>query len=74
LDTKNPVEQWFMMKKAASDAIVEVGGSISHHHGVGADHKVWYQKQIDKTSLQGLKSLKKIWDSKNVLNPGKLFD
>jgi alkyldihydroxyacetonephosphate synthase len=73
LDPKNHVAQWQKMKRAATDAIFESGGSISHHHGIGADHKEWYKKTLSKTALNGLLSLKKTWDTKGILNPGKLF-
>ncbi len=43
--TDDPVSQWRAAKAAASDAILEAGGSISHHHGVGRDHRSWYQTE-----------------------------
>ena len=73
LDTKNPIEQWKNIKNAASDAIFEHGGSISHHHGIGVDHKEWYIKIIGENARKGLLQLKKSWDPKGILNPGKLF-
>ncbi|MCB1178674.1 MAG: alkylglycerone-phosphate synthase, partial [Leptospiraceae bacterium] len=74
LDTKDPISQWKSIKEAASNSIIETGGSISHHHGVGFDHKEWYLKQIDPIAKNTLKSIKKTLDAKGILNPGKLFD
>ncbi|MCB1316919.1 MAG: alkylglycerone-phosphate synthase, partial [Leptospiraceae bacterium] len=69
----DPVAQWKRIKKAASDAVLKHGGTISHHHGVGADHKSWFQQQTDKTVLSGLRAAKSVFDPEGVLNPGKLF-
>jgi alkyldihydroxyacetonephosphate synthase len=73
LDLHDPIAQWWNMKKAASDTIFEIGGSISHHHGVGTDHKEWYEKALGQTAKDGLLALKNNWDPKGILNPGKLF-
>jgi alkyldihydroxyacetonephosphate synthase len=73
IDVKNPIEQWKKLKNAASDTIYEVGGSISHHHGIGLDHKEWYLKIIGEEAQKGLLQLKKSWDPKGIFNPGKLF-
>jgi alkyldihydroxyacetonephosphate synthase len=73
IDVKNPIEQWHQIKKAASDTILENGGSISHHHGIGMDHKEWYHKIIGEKAKKGLLQLKKSWDPKGIFNPGKLL-
>ncbi len=73
IDLKNPIEQWKKLKNAASDTIFEEGGSISHHHGIGLDHKEWYLKIIGEEAQKGLLQLKKSWDPKGIFNPGKLF-
>jgi alkyldihydroxyacetonephosphate synthase len=73
IDLDDPIEQWWKMKKAASDAIFEIGGSISHHHGIGKDHKEWYEKTLGQTTKEGLLALKRTWDPKDIFNPGKLF-
>ena len=36
---EEPLEQWLRAKRAASDAIVAQGATISHHHAVGTDHR-----------------------------------
>jgi alkyldihydroxyacetonephosphate synthase len=66
-------ELWWKIKKAASDAISNYGGTISHHHGVGRDHKIWAQKEL-KDSLVFLKGLKISLDPKNIMNPGAVLD
>lgn len=68
------VEQWQEIKKTVTDAIVDSGGSVSHHHSVGLDHQAWYLKQQDPLALAVLQGVKKQLDPKGILNPGKLFD
>jgi alkyldihydroxyacetonephosphate synthase len=68
------VEQWQAIKKTVSDAIVQAGGSISHHHSVGLDHQSYYLEHTDPLGLEILKGIKKQLDPNRILNPGKLFD
>ena len=74
MDPKNPVGQWQKLKKAASDVLVRLGAAISHHHGVGADHVPWYNKQQSPAALGGLRAMKSAVDPGGILNPGKVFD
>ncbi|MGZ5337067.1 MAG: FAD-binding oxidoreductase, partial [Solirubrobacterales bacterium] len=39
------VEQWDEIKAAASEAVIANGGTITHHHAVGRDHRHWYDRQ-----------------------------
>src|SRR5208283_4487974 len=52
----NPVEQWRAAKKAASDAIVAAGGTITHHHAVGADHRSWMRDEVGELGVQVLRA------------------
>jgi alkyldihydroxyacetonephosphate synthase len=67
------VEQWLAVKKAASEAIVANGGTISHHHGVGADHMPWFATEKGEIGMGMLRAVKNCVDPKNIMNPGKLF-
>ncbi len=67
------VEQWQQIKTAASEAILAQGGTISHHHGIGLMHKLWFGKQVDSITLRTLRQLKKELDPEGILNPGKLI-
>ncbi|EPG76004.1 FAD binding domain protein [Leptospira fainei serovar Hurstbridge str. BUT 6] len=73
MDEKKPEEQWIRMKKKVSDAFTAHNAPISHHHGVGIDHKPWYEKALGPVGLEGLNALKKSVDKKEILNPGKVF-
>ncbi|MCR9143503.1 MAG: FAD-binding oxidoreductase [bacterium] len=74
MDTKDPIGQWRKLKKAASDVLVRLGATISHHHGVGADHVPWYHKQNAGAAIGGLQAMKAAVDPAGILNPGKVFD
>lgn len=68
------IEQWEQLKGIVSEAIVEYGGAISHHHGIGKDHQKWYLEQLSDDSRALLGAVKKHLDPKKILNPGKLYD
>ena len=65
-------EQWERVKRAASEAIMEHGGTISHHHGVGYEHAPWMRQEVGDISLEAIRAVKKVMDPAEVLNPGKL--
>ncbi len=69
----NPIEQWRTAKKAASDAIVATGGTITHHHAVGADHRPWMRDEVGELGVQVLRAVKATLDPAGILNPGKLI-
>lgn len=66
-------EQWRKAKVAASDAIVANGGTITHHHAVGADHRHWMPAEIGELGVQVLRAVKQTLDPAGILNPGKLI-
>ena len=49
-------------------------GSISAEHGVGLLKKEYLSYSRSKEEIKAMKSLKKIFDPDNILNPGKIFD
>jgi alkyldihydroxyacetonephosphate synthase len=70
----NPVDQWSTAKAAACDAIVAAGGTITHHHAVGRDHRPWYDRQRPAPFAAALRAAKQELDPSAVLNPGVLID
>jgi alkyldihydroxyacetonephosphate synthase len=70
---EDPQTQWRIAKTAASNAIIDGGGSISHHHGVGSDHLHWYQREIGPLAMQSLAAVKATLDPAGILNPGILI-
>ncbi|MAQ18591.1 MAG: alkylglycerone-phosphate synthase [Sandaracinus sp.] len=73
-DLEDPMGQWRQVKRAASDAIAESGGTISHHHGVGTDHAEWFRPEKGPLAIEMLRAAKERLDPANILNPGKLFE
>ncbi len=67
------LEQWQMVKEAATEAILENGGALSHHHGIGSMHKRWVQRYLGSGGLAFLEHLKGKVDPNNIMNPGKLM-
>ncbi|WP_327327783.1 FAD-binding oxidoreductase [Streptomyces sp. NBC_01210] len=69
----DPVAHWAPVKQAANDAILLAGGTISHHHGVGTDHRDWYAREIGPVGVNILQAVKNEIDPSGVLNPGVLI-
>ncbi len=68
------VAQWDGIKAAVSDAIADAGGTITHHHAVGRDHRPWYDRQRPEPFAAALRAAKAALDPGLVLNPGVLLD
>ena len=68
------VAQWDEIKAAASDAVIAAGGTITHHHAVGRDHRPWYDRQRPDRFADALRGAKAAVDPAGVLNPGVLLD
>ena len=69
----DPVAQWLAAKASASDALIDNGASITHHHAVGRDHKPWLAREIGPVGVGMLRALKAELDPTGVLNPGVLI-
>ncbi|HEY2632271.1 MAG TPA: FAD-binding oxidoreductase [Solirubrobacteraceae bacterium] len=67
------IAQWRAVKAAASAAIVEGGGTITHHHAVGRDHASWMEGEIGGEGVRALRALKGELDPAGIMNPGKLL-
>ncbi len=68
------IEQWRVIKTAASDALIAAGGTITHHHAVGRDHRPWYDRQRPDLFAAALAAAKRALDPSGLLNPGVLLD
>ena len=67
------LEQWRQVKRAASEAIVANGATITHHHAVGRDHTPYLEAEVGETGLQVLRAVKEQLDPAGIMNPGKLI-
>ena len=70
--SEDPAGQWRALKAAASRAIVEHGGTITHHHAVGRDHEPYLRDEVGELGVELLRTLKTRCDPAGVMNPGKL--
>jgi alkyldihydroxyacetonephosphate synthase len=65
--------QWEAIKGAASEAVLAAGGTITHHHAVGRDHRPWYDRQRPAPFAAALRAAKAAVDPTGILNPGVLI-
>ena len=73
VDPSREVSQWTALKRDVTSAILGAGGTLSHHHGVGRDHREWMGAEKGELGLSVLRSLKGAVDPTGVMNPGKLL-
>ena len=66
-------EQWLPIKRAATEAMLAGGGTVSHHHGVGTDHAPWLAREKGPVGLAALVAVKHGLDPAGAMNPGKLL-
>jgi len=67
-------EQFEAIRAAAADAIIAGGGTITHHHAVGREHRPWYDRQRPDLFAAALTAAKRALDPQGMLNPGVLID
>ncbi|MFE1883513.1 FAD-binding oxidoreductase [Streptomyces diastatochromogenes] len=70
---EDPVAHWTRAKHAANDAVLAAGGTITHHHGVGTDHRDWYVREAGALGVEALRAVKRRLDPEGLLNPGVLL-
>jgi alkyldihydroxyacetonephosphate synthase len=69
----DPIARWQTAKRAAGDAIMANGGTITHHHAVGTDHRPWLTEEVGELGVQILRAVKATVDPAGILNPDKLI-
>jgi alkyldihydroxyacetonephosphate synthase len=67
------IGQWRAVKQAATRAIVNGGGTLTHHHAIGTDHAPWLSEEVGSTGVAALRALKRELDPTGIMNPGKLL-
>lgn len=68
------VEQWAEIKAAATEAVMANGGTASHHHAMGRDHKPWAKQEIPAEFRAAIRGAKRELDPSGILNPGLWFE
>ncbi|HHT31590.1 MAG TPA: FAD-binding oxidoreductase [Corynebacterium sp.] len=69
----DPEAQWWAAKGAACRAIVDNGGTITHHHSIGTDHAPYLADEIGDLGVAVLRAVKSELDPAGIMNPGKLL-
>lgn len=72
-DPRDAIGQWQRAKEAASEVIAAAGATITHHHGVGTEHRPWLATEIGERGVAVLSAVKQAVDPTGILNPGKLL-
>jgi alkyldihydroxyacetonephosphate synthase len=70
--TADPAAQWGRAKDAASRAIGQAGGTITHHHAIGRDHRPYLEAEIGSLGVTVLRAVKNALDPHGIMNPGVL--
>jgi len=70
---EDALAQWRAAKTAASEAIVANGGTITHHHAIGRDHRQWLAAEDGELGIEVLRAAKQRLDPAGIMNPGKLL-
>jgi alkyldihydroxyacetonephosphate synthase len=65
--------QWRVAKAAASEAILAGGGTITHHHAIGRDHRQWMRAEVGELGVELIRAAKERLDPAGIMNPGKLL-
>ncbi len=73
-DPASALVRWREIKSAANEVVTSLGGTVTHHHAVGRDHRSGYEKQTSPLFRQALQGLKRRLDPSGILNPGILID
>jgi alkyldihydroxyacetonephosphate synthase len=66
-------KRWQKLKAAGAQAIVDSGGTISHQHGVGVDHKAYLMAEKGPLGIAAIRNLSEMFDPPGLMNPGKLL-
>jgi alkyldihydroxyacetonephosphate synthase len=72
-DDDLPIQQWLVAKRAATDALLAAGGTLTHHHAVGADHRPWMEREVGPLGVEVLRAVKERLDPQGICNPGVLL-
>ena len=67
-------ERWRAIKDAATAAVVDAGGTVTHHHAVGRMHRAGWERQRPALFADMLRAAKRSVDPNGILNPGVLID
>jgi alkyldihydroxyacetonephosphate synthase len=67
---RGSVQDYIAYRTGLVDAMVQAGGSPSHHHGVGRLMHQWIERFLGRQEMDVLRALKRHFDPDNIMNPG----
>ena len=73
-DPAETLRRWKVLKDTASHALMEEGATISHQHGVGADHLPYMSVEKGEQGMSLIRNVCSHFDPVGIMNPGKLFE
>lgn len=73
-DVDRALARWAATKRAATEAIVVGGGALSHHHGVGAWHAPWLEREAGRDGVRAIRAVAAELDPAGTMNPHVLLD
>ena len=65
------IAQWKTIKSAVNDVLLANGGTITHHHAVGADHRAWMTAEIGSVGVEILRAVKAVVDHVHEMSAKK---
>ncbi|MEF8879546.1 MAG: FAD-binding oxidoreductase [Candidatus Thermoplasmatota archaeon] len=66
------IEFYQKVWKTTMEAVLEYGGTISHHHGVGRQRHPWMKEELGENGFELLKKIKNSVDEERIMNPGNM--
>ncbi len=73
-DPERAISRWAALKRAATTALAAAGGTLSHHHGIGAWHAPWLASEVGEAGVRVLAAAAAALDPEGILNPQALLD
>ncbi len=73
-EARGMLELWGELKAAASDAILALGATITHHDAVGRTHRPWYDRERAAPFAAMFAAAERAVDPTGILDPGVLVD
>jgi len=68
------ITRWARIKRAANDALVSAGATLSHHHGIGQWHAPWLAGEIGAEGVELIAAAAHRLDPTGIMNPHVLLE
>jgi len=68
------ITRWARIKRAANDALVSAGATLSHHHGIGQWHAPWLAGEIGAQGVKLITAASHCLDPTGIMNPHVLLE